>query len=148
MAKIINVFHIVVVAPLLWSLATNRFPEEYKHYIVWLVYGLVLYHLYKLFFVKQEHMDNVVENDKMHHIKIFDSYPGYDQPNIKINKGDVVTWTNIGEVEHSVTSDNGNFDSGYLKPGQSFALKFDFTGDFTYHCIHHKGWMTGIITVN
>jgi len=147
--KIINIVHILFIAPLMWALATNRFPEEHKKYIIWLALGMVIFHLYRLLFTNAEYMDALSEsiNDNTYHIKIFDSYPGYDQPSLTIKKGSIVVWTNIGELEHTVTSDNSNFNSGYLKPGDHFSVKFDFTGEFPYHCIHHKGWMTGVITV-
>jgi plastocyanin len=147
--QLINLFHVFIVAPLLWSLATNRFPEDYKKYLIWVVVLLVLYHLWRFFGVNSSGMENMttIGNANLQHIRIFDSYPGYDKPALTIKKGDIVVWTNIGEVEHTVTGDNGEFNSGYLKPGENYSVKFDNLGTFTYSCQAHKGWMNGVIMV-
>jgi plastocyanin len=149
--KVIDIIYVLFVAPLLWSLATNKFPENYKYLIVWLAIIIGLFHLYRLLCTDSEYMTNVTkttqENPNVHYVKIFDSYPGYDQPHLYIKKGDTVVWINIGEIEHSVTSDSGNFNSGLIKPGEHFAVKFDFTGQYPYHCVDHVGWMIGYVIV-
>lgn len=146
--QLINLFHIFFVGPLLWALATNRLSEEYKQYVVWLALILVIYHAWLLVsHISYEGMENV-NGTNVHHIRMFDSSPGYDKPIIDINKGDVIVWSNIGEVEHTVTSDNDFFNSGYLKPGENYAIKFDNPGTFTYSCLHHNGWMKGVVNVN
>ena len=45
----INLFHIFIVAPLLWALATNRVPENYKVLIVLLALVMAIFHTYKLY---------------------------------------------------------------------------------------------------
>ena len=145
--KMINLMHILLVAPLLYALGTNKFPEEYKQYIVWLAIFVVLFHLYRFCTSTTEGMKSLYGSN-IHHINMFDSSPGYDQPHLEIKKGDIVVWTNVGEIEHTVTSDNGEFNSGYLKPGENYSVKFDFPGEFYYHCIYHTGWMKGEIVVH
>ena len=146
--EMINLFHIFIVAPLIWALATDRVPEDYKQYIVWVAVLIVLYHLWRLSSgILFEGMENI-NGKNVHHIRMFDSLPGYDKPNINIKQGDVVVWSNVGEVEHTVTSDDSFFNSGYLKPGENYAVKFDNLGTFPYHCLHHSGWMKGIVNVN
>lgn len=144
--KLINLVHIFFVGPLLWALATNRIPEDYKQYIVWLAIALVLFHLYRFFSSTSEGMESVYGSN-VHQIKIFDSSPGYDQPSITIKKGDIVVWTNVGEVEHTITAENGEFNSGYLKPSDNYSVKFDNPGEFYYHCMYHTGWMKGVVIV-
>lgn len=144
--KLINLFHLLFVAPLLWALATNKVPENYKQYVVWLAFIVALFHLYRLLSNKKEGMENVFGSN-VHQIKIFDSSPGYDQPKITIKKGDIIVWTNIGEVEHTVSADNEQFNSGYLKPGEHYSVKFDFPGEYYYSCLYHKGWMKGLVIV-
>lgn len=56
-----------------------------------------------------------------------------------INVGDTVTWTNSGSMMHTVTADNGSFDSGTLAPGQSFSHTFTTPGTYTYYCRFHGG---------
>lgn len=69
--------------------------------------------------------------------------------NITIQLGDTVTWTNIGVEDHTATSDNGLWDSGRMKPGQSFSHTFKTPGFYPYNCVYHKAMgMKGTITVN
>ena len=145
--QLINLFHIFIVVPFLWALATNRFPEEYKQYILWLLVLIVLYHSYRFYMnYSIEGMESVGKSG-VHHIKMFDSLPGYDKPRLVIKPGNIVVWTNVGELEHSVTSDNELFNSGYLRPGDSFSMKFTQPGTYPYYCIDHKGWMMGVVIV-
>lgn len=143
---IINLFHIAVVAPLLYTLATNQFPEEYKPLIVYLVIGLVIYHLYRFMNGGIEGMQSVC-GINTHHIRMLDSCPGYDKPCITIKSGDVVVWTNVGELKHSVTEKNSLFDSGYLYPGETYSIRLNKKGVYEYYCLLHSGWMVGKITV-
>jgi plastocyanin len=46
----------------------------------------------------------------------------------------MISWTNYDPTPHTVTSDDGLFNSGPLAPGQSFSYTFDVGGTFTYHC--------------
>lgn len=57
-----------------------------------------------------------------------------------------VTWTNDDTMVHTVTANDGSFDSGDIQPGASFSHSFTSTGTIGYHCIHHAG-MTGTIIV-
>jgi plastocyanin len=58
---------------------------------------------------------------------------GYTPVSLTIGQGDVVTWTNAGSKQHSVTADDGSFDSGPIDPGARFANLFDTAGTFGYH---------------
>jgi nitrite reductase (NO-forming) len=61
--------------------------------------------------------------------------------------GATVTWTNTDPgMIHTVTADDGSFDSGNLSTGQSFSYTFDQPGTFDYHCTPHP-WMRGRIEV-
>ena len=60
--------------------------------------------------------------------------------------GATVEWHNQDGVQHTVTSDQGLFDSGVLMQGKKFAFKFNAPGSFGYHCGIHSG-MQGTITV-
>lgn len=97
----------------------------------------------------------------VHYIRIFDGEPGYSPVSLNIGVGDVVVWTNVGEVQHTVTSAKRtewmlnhrmvpalNFDSKQLLPGESFAIKFLETGWFPYYDVPNEGWMHGEININ
>jgi plastocyanin len=60
--------------------------------------------------------------------------------------GTTVRWTNNGDTDHTVTSDEGLFDSGTLQSDESFELTFDTPGSYPYFCSLHPA-MTGQITV-
>ena len=58
----------------------------------------------------------------------------------------IVLWTNDDTIEHTVTADDGSFDSGPISPGDNFDSTFDTLGDFSYHCSIHP-FMTGVVIV-
>jgi plastocyanin len=60
--------------------------------------------------------------------------------------GQEVTWTNSGNVSHTVTFDTGGVDSGSLTAGSTFKHTFNAAGTFTYHCNIHSS-MKATITV-
>jgi plastocyanin len=59
---------------------------------------------------------------------------------------DRVTWSNTSDQTHTVTADNGLFDSGYLSAARTFSYTFTTPGTYAYHCIIHRG-MVGEIDV-
>jgi plastocyanin len=56
---------------------------------------------------------------------------------VRVSSGTTVTWTHRGKSPHSITADDGSFDSGRLDPGDSFSFTFEDTGAYPYHCIYH-----------
>jgi plastocyanin len=65
---------------------------------------------------------------------------------LTVPKGSQVTFSNSDGVTHTAT-DNGVFDSGRIKPGKSFTVRFKQKGTFAYHCKIHPT-MHGKIVVN
>ncbi|MEM3032421.1 MAG: plastocyanin/azurin family copper-binding protein, partial [Nitrososphaerota archaeon] len=49
-------------------------------------------------------------------------------------------------VGHTVTSDQGLFDSGLFGQGMTWAFTFVRPGEYPYHCTPHP-WMTGTVNV-
>lgn len=70
----------------------------------------------------------------------------FDPAEITIDSGTTVMWVNEGSHPHTVTSDDGQFDSETLNPGDSFMVTFSGQGTLTYHCEIHP-FMTGSVTV-
>ena len=64
----------------------------------------------------------------------------------KVARGDTVIWTNRMNMKHTVTANNGEFDSGPFGTGESFSQVFDTAGAFPYHCEIHEE-MVGKVTV-
>jgi plastocyanin len=66
---------------------------------------------------------------------------------LNVAAGSSVTWTNNqGSVPHTVTADDGSFDSGRLAGGQTFSMTFNTAGTIAYHCNIHPN-MHGTIVV-
>jgi len=61
----------------------------------------------------------------------------YDPANLSVASGTTVTWTNEDSVPHTVTSDDGVWDSGAIAPGGTFTYTFEQAGTFAYHCTIH-----------
>jgi plastocyanin len=70
----------------------------------------------------------------------------FSPADVTVEPGTTVTWVNEGTVPHTVTSDDGQFDSGVLMPGDSYTVMFKGQGTITYHCAIHPS-MTGSVTV-
>lgn len=70
----------------------------------------------------------------------------FNPPTLEIPAGTSVNWTNLDATPHTVTSDDGTFDSGSLATHESFSYRFDTSGTYSYHCADHPE-MTGTITV-
>jgi plastocyanin len=65
---------------------------------------------------------------------------------VTIKVGGEVVWKNKDAAAHTVTADNGSFDSGALGQGDEFKQKFPTAGTITYSCDNHA-WMKGKIEV-
>jgi plastocyanin len=61
----------------------------------------------------------------------------YDPANLSITSGLTVTWINEDSVPHTVTSDDGVWDSGAIAPGGTFSHTFEQAGTYAYHCTIH-----------
>lgn len=69
----------------------------------------------------------------------------FDPAQIDVAAGTTVTWTNNGSAPHTVTADDGSFDSGELAPGESFSFTFDTAGTFAYHCEIHPEMTAAVV---
>jgi plastocyanin len=65
---------------------------------------------------------------------------------IDVLPGETVTWMNMSERNHTVTADDGSFDSGVLVDGDSYSRRFTAPGAYPYHCAIHP-FMTGEVEV-
>jgi plastocyanin len=60
--------------------------------------------------------------------------------------GETVRWTNQSERTHTVTADDGSFDSGEVDGRGGYSRRFGTVGAFAYHCLIHPD-MTGEVDV-
>ncbi len=87
---------------------------------------------------------NETTSNVTHYIDI--SGMSFNPGTITINVGDTIIWTNNeSSMPHTVTADNGNFDSGTLNSGDTFTFTFTEAGTYTYHCAFHSGMTATII---
>ncbi|MFZ0544228.1 MAG: plastocyanin/azurin family copper-binding protein [Candidatus Promineifilaceae bacterium] len=75
----------------------------------------------------------------------------YSLPSLTVPEGTTVRFINKGESKHSVTADDGSFDSGLLNKDGEFDITFDQTGFVPYFCVLHgtqgNTGMSGSVTV-
>ena len=75
----------------------------------------------------------------------------FDKTDLTIPAGTTVHFVNADTKPHTVTADDGSFDSGKLQPGQTFDHNFSQPGDVTYYCTFHgdvgKVGMSAVIHV-
>lgn len=63
----------------------------------------------------------------------------FEPAEITIPAGTTVFWTNEGNLSHTVTADDLDFDSGTLEPGDTFRFTFVTAGEYPYYCEFHGG---------
>ena len=63
-------------------------------------------------------------------------------------KGTVVKWVNDDSYAHTVTANDGTFDSGNIAGGASFSYTANTPGTFSYHCTIHGTAMSGTLIVS
>ena len=71
----------------------------------------------------------------------------FEPEDMRIPVGTTVDWTNEDPFAHTVTANDGAFDSGTIDAGQTFSQLFDEPGTFDYFCDIHPS-MTGRVTVS
>jgi plastocyanin len=64
---------------------------------------------------------------------------------IQVAAGTTVTWTNNDTAAHTVTADDGSFDSGNLAPGDTFTYTFTTAGTVAYHCNYHPNMTASVV---
>lgn len=57
----------------------------------------------------------------------------FDPSQLEVGAGTTVTWTNGDTEAHTVTADNGLFDSGVIEPGQYYSTWLGGSGTVSYH---------------
>ena len=71
----------------------------------------------------------------------------FNPTNLTVKVGTTVTWINQDSTTHTVTSDNGAFQSsGNLNQGTNYTFTFTKAGTYPYHCSIHPN-MKGTILV-
>jgi plastocyanin len=71
----------------------------------------------------------------------------YDPAEVTVTAGQAVSWKNAGQQPHSVTAEDGSFDSGAQDPGKEWSQLFQNAGTFAYKCTQNPA-MKGTVKVN
>jgi plastocyanin len=82
----------------------------------------------------------------------------YSPKTVTVTAGDTVVWSypSSGGTVHSVTADDGSFDSSpgcpnnisaCIQPGDSYSHTFSSAGSISYHCSVHGFAMAGTVVV-
>jgi plastocyanin len=97
-------------------------------------------------------------------IQMLDMPPAFQPSLITIKVGQSIEWENVGNEVHHATSDPSlaikpaevtnppgaePFDSGFLRPGETFTHTFTISGEYRYACVVHeaKGMIGTIVVV-
>ena len=70
----------------------------------------------------------------------------YAPSRLDVLVGTTVTWQNVDRSTHTVTEDDDAFDSGHIRPGESFSMEFPKSGTFRFYCTIHR-FMRGELSV-
>ena len=65
---------------------------------------------------------------------------------VTVEAGTEVRWSNADAAPHTATADDGSFDTGNLRKGDTASVTLRKRGSFTYFCEFHK-FMRATITV-
>ncbi len=58
---------------------------------------------------------------------------------LTVQRGTVVYWRNTDSMSHTVTADNGSYNSGTIGPGGTYSLTLTQPGTYNYYCAFHGG---------
>src|SRR5882672_5131757 len=64
----------------------------------------------------------------------------------EVTAGTILAWTNREQLVHTVTADDGSWDSGPIAPGGTWRHTFAQPGTYPFHCTPHP-FMTGVVVV-
>src|SRR6185437_14516650 len=56
---------------------------------------------------------------------------------LSVNPGEIIEFKNEDIFAHTVTADDGSFDSGLIQPGSSWKMTVQKAGTIAYHCTPH-----------
>ena len=82
--------------------------------------------------------------ERTREVVLYDNY--YSPSTLYVPEGTQVRFKNGGRHTHTTTCD-WVWESGELKPGESFTLTFTRTGTYYHYCRMHTRWMRGRIVV-
>jgi plastocyanin len=79
----------------------------------------------------------------------------FDPPELSVPAGTTLLVANVGGKPHTLTADDGSFDTGIVDPGaeggrfagKNASITLEEAGTFKFHCEVHPAAMKGVVTV-
>jgi plastocyanin len=65
---------------------------------------------------------------------------------LEVTAGTTIRWTNNDQLVHTITADDGSWDSGPIEPGQTWSRTFAQPGEYAVHCTPHP-FMKAVVVV-
>lgn len=73
----------------------------------------------------------------------------FEPSEIEVEPGTTITFTHEdGGIPHTVTAEDGSFDSGQMGDGDQFTVTVEESGEIPFFCEIHPSQMQGTITVS
>ena len=70
----------------------------------------------------------------------------FNPASLVISKGDTVTWQNLDNAPHAISSDEGTeIKSDNLQKEGTYSHKFENSGTYNYHCSVHPSMKASIV---
>lgn len=67
---------------------------------------------------------------------------------LTVHAGETVTWKNEDIVAHTVTANDGSFDSGLIQPGGTWKMTVKSAGTLEYHCRPHPNMIAKLVATS
>jgi len=88
----------------------------------------------------------ILSTSSARRLEVIISNSSFQPADITTGKGSLIVWKNNDAVSHTVTADDGSFNSGEIKAGGSFDQRFDYIKTYSYSCSFHPE-MKGTIVI-
>ena len=85
--------------------------------------------------------------DDPNHLRVEMRNIVFSQQTVELTVGQGIAWTNNDPLDHTVTADDGSFNSGPIHPGETWRHVFDRAGTYAIHCTPHP-FMKATIVVH
>ena len=73
----------------------------------------------------------------------------FNPKTVTVKVGQTIEWKWADQNNpHTVTADNGSFDTGVCQPGSTFTQTFSTAGTIAYHCTLHQGMVGSIVVTS
>ena len=69
----------------------------------------------------------------------------FEPATLNVKAGDTIEWKNQDIFTHTVTANDGSFDSGSIAPGHSWQTTISDTGNVAYHCGPHPNMKAELV---